>query len=301
MLREFGWCDSYVTYTASELRSVRSLWGVLRRVRQARPSLAVHLGSDKNSWLRIWRDRLFFRLGGARRTIACPSNKVTAWGGLRRDRRIYPLEVDRLLAGMQRYGIQRPGTLFGLPIGNDQAGRVAAVLEASGLDRGRPLVGMCPGSKQQAKRWPVERYGELGRRLIEEAGANVAIVGGPDEAQIGAVLGRAWPPGRWVNAAGKLTVLESAALLRGCLFYVGNDTGAMHLAAAVGTRCVAVFSAREPARSWEPYGENHIVLRRDVPCQNCYLSTCGVEQLRCLTGIPVDDVWAACRRMLVYR
>jgi ADP-heptose:LPS heptosyltransferase len=101
--------------------------------------------------------------------------------------------------------------------------------------------------------------------------------------------------------ATRLRFLELADLLRHCIFYLGNDTGPMHVAVAVGTRCVGVFSAHNPLGTWHPYGDNHIVLRRNIACQNCYLSTCVGKGLRCLTEIGVEEVWSACQRMLVYR
>ena len=153
-----------------------------------------------------------------------------------------------------------------------------------------------------AKRWPLERYAALGRRLIVEGGADVAIIGGPDEARAGEAVTRDWPAGRFIVLAGACSVLESAETLRRAALYVGNDTGAMHLAAAVGTPCVAIFAAREPGASWHPYGDEHVVLRRDdVSCANCYLTECTVEGLRCLTAIDVEHVWAACRAKLAVR
>ena len=301
VLREFNWFDSYVTYNPSEIKSIRGLWGLVRRVRQTRASLVVYLSSDKNSALKVMRDRLFFLLAGVKRFIPCPSKKVKPWGRLRRSPEIYPYEVDRLLGGLRHYGIGTPSISFDLPTTERQTSRISRLHEEARVDASRPLVGMCPGSKQQAKRWPTERYADLGQRIIREGDVNIAIVGGPIEAEVGRQLAREWPRGRWINLAGHLTILESAALLKRCLFYVGNDTGAMHLAAAVGIRCVAIFSAREPARSWHPYGQNHIVFRRNVPCQNCYLSTCLDHGLRCLREISVDEVWSACQRMLVYR
>jgi len=58
-----------------------------------------------------------------------------------------------------------------------------------------------------------------------------------------------------------------------------------------------------PVRYWDhgSYGEGHIVIRRRVPCRNCFLSECTVNQLRCLTEINVDEVWSACQRMLIYQ
>ncbi len=300
VVREFGWFDAYVTYPASDSFNPRSLWKLIKLVKRQRAELVAYLSSDKNSAVKIWRDHLFFYLAGVRRFIGCRSNKVTFWGHLRKSPHVYPHEVRRILAGLRRHGIGKPPRMFDLPIREGHVRRVSQLLQGSRLHGARPLVAMCPGSKQQAKRWPNERYAVVGQRLIEDGGANIAIVGGPDEAVAGVEIVATWPKECWVNLANRLTILESAELLRRCLFYIGNDTGAMHLAAAVGTRCVAIFAAREPSKSWFPYGDNHIVLRKDVPCQNCYLSACVKEDRRCLRAIGVDEVWSACQRMLVY-
>jgi ADP-heptose:LPS heptosyltransferase len=301
VLHDFGWFAHVVTYRARELRSPSGLWGVLRRVRATRPDLVVYLGSDHNAGVRVWRDRLFFRLAGAGRFVAARSDKLGFFGRLRRERREYPYEVDRLLEALRRGGIPVGAPRFALPIGARHVARVDAAL-AGREDPARPLVAMCPGSKQAAKRWPLDRYAALGARLIADGDADVAIVGGPEEARAAEQVARDWPAGRWTVLAGTLSVLESAEALRRACLYVGNDTGAMHLAAAVGTPCVAVFPAREPARSWHPYGDGHVVLRRDdVPCANCYLVECTVEGLKCLTAIDVEIVWRACRAKLPMR
>ena len=301
VVRDFGWFAHVVTYRAQELASVRGLWAVLGRVRALRPELVVYLGSDHNSGIRAWRDRVFFRLAGVRRFVPASSAKVSFFGRLHRERRDYPYEVDRLLEALRRADIPVGAPRFDLPRRAAHVARVAALLAASGVGTTRPLVAMCPGSKQSAKRWPLERYAALGVRLIE-SGADIAIIGGPDEARAAEGVAREWPVGRWTVLAGRLSVLESAEALRRATLYVGNDTGAMHLAAAVETPCVAIFAAREPGRSWHPYGAAHVVLRRDdTPCANCYLTECTTEGLRCLTAIDVETVWQACRTVLTTR
>ncbi|HXJ36094.1 MAG TPA: glycosyltransferase family 9 protein [Candidatus Eisenbacteria bacterium] len=301
VLRDFGWFAHVVTYRARELATVRGRGEILRRVRAFGPDLVVHLGSDRDSGLRLLRDRLFFALAGARRFVGGRASKATFFGRLRRERREYPYEVDRLLDVARRAGAAAGAPRFDLPLGTAHAERVAALLAARGIGQTRPLVAMCPGSKQGAKRWPVERWGELGARIVAH-GADVAIVGGADEARVAATVARSWPAGRWTSLAGELSIMESAEALRRACLYVGNDTGAMHLAAAVATPCVAVFGARELARSWHPYGAAHVVLRHDaVPCANCYLAECTSEGLRCLTAITVDQVWTACRAKLPMR
>ena len=301
VLRDFGWFESVITYEAGDLRSPLSLWRVVRRVRALAPDIVFYLGSDKNSALKAFRDRIFFLLSGVSRFVGTSSRKVTAWGWLRRAAHTYPFEVDRLLADLRRQGVPATNVRFDLPIAPADVNSVDRALKGSGMDAARSLVAMCPGSKQPIKVWPEDRFAEVGRRLIEDDGLNIAIVGGSDEAVVGARLVAGWPHSRAVNLAQKLSILESAELMRRCVFYLGNDTGAMHIAASVGTRCVAIFAAREAARSWHPYGENHVVLRKSVSCQNCYLSECRKEKLRCLLDISVADVLAACQRLRVYR
>jgi heptosyltransferase-3 len=299
VLREFGWFEQVVTYRARELASPAGLWRVLRRVRAVRPDLVVYLASDHNSGVRGLRDRAFFLLAGTSRFVAASSDKVTFLGRLRRERREYPHEVDRLLDAVRRAGVAVGPPRLDLPRRAAHTARVGALLAEARVGHGHPLVAMCPGSKQAAKRWPLDRYAALGARLIAEAGVDLAIVGGPDEARAAETVARDWPAHRFAVLAGRLSVLESAEALRAATLYVGNDTGAMHLAAAVGTPCVAIFAAREPGRSWYPYGDGHVVVRRgDVPCANCYLTECTVEGLRCLTAIDVETVWAACRAVL---
>jgi ADP-heptose:LPS heptosyltransferase len=301
VLKEFGWFDSVITYSGEDLTSIRGILDLVGRVRQMRFDLVVDLSSDKNSGIRILRDRLFFWMAGVRSFVATPSKKVTFLGRLRKSPYLYPSEVDRMLEALAQQGIPNDGAKFDLPITEANRKAVTAILAEQGLGHSRKLVAMCPGSKQKIKVWPEDRFQEIGRRLIVEEGADIVIVGGPDEATVGERLLRAWPSGRAANLAQKLSILESSEVLRRCIFYFGNDTGAMHLAAAVGTRCVGIFAAREPASSWHPYGENHAILRKSVPCQNCYLSECVEERLRCLRDIAVEEAWAACQRMIMFR
>jgi len=301
VLHDFGTIDAFLTYQRRDLWDPWRLRRLLARFLAQRIDLAVHLGSDQNSTLRRWRDRLCFRFAGIRRFVGCRSRKATFFGPLKRDRVTYPSEVMRMLQEIRRQGIGDGAVRFDLPIAPRHVARIDAVLSEAGVDGSRPLVGLCPGSKQAAKRWPLDRYREIGRRLIEDGGANVLIVGGGEEAAAGRLIGERWRAGPWVNLAERLDWLASAEALRRCTLYVGNDTGAMHIAAAVGTRCLGVFAARDVVGAWYPFGENHTVIRKNVACQNCFLSACTREHLRCLTDISVDEVWTACRRMLTYR
>ncbi len=297
VLKEFDWFDTFLTYSYSDLREPVSILRYIRKIRSLNPDMVIHMASDRTSGLKIWRDRLFFLLSGVRNFVPHYSPKITFWGHLKRADKIYPKEVVRLVEALRKLGIDKREISFELPIQDRHVQRVSDLIQEAGIDTERPLIGMTPWSKQETSRWPLERYAKLGERLIKELDVNIALVLGKDDAGVAQNVSLSWPRGRWATFAGSLTFLEAAELLRRCLFYVGNDTGPMHLAAAVGTPCLAIFSSRQPAESWYPFGDQHIVLRKNVPCRNCYLRKCDKHRLRCLTEITFEEVWTECKRM----
>ena len=91
---------------------------------------------------------------------------------------------------------------------------------------------------------------------------------------------------------------ETTGLLARCRAFVGNDSGALHLAAAAGIPCIAVFSARDRGTGWHPYGARHVVLDHDVPCRGCMLVECVEQQNLCTRLVTVEEVEQACSRAL---
>jgi ADP-heptose:LPS heptosyltransferase len=150
-----------------------------------------------------------------------------------------------------------------------------------------------------AKRWPIDRFAEVGQKLIEQFDIWPIVFGGVEDADDAEFLLRAW--GRGHNAAGQLSLRGSAAGLKHCRLYVGNDTGTMHLAASVGTPCIAIFSARDFPGRWYPYGDGHQVLRASIDCEGCGLVECLDRKNECLNRITVPAVLAACESILAER
>jgi ADP-heptose:LPS heptosyltransferase len=160
------------------------------------------------------------------------------------------------------------------------------------------LIAMGPGSKMPAKRWPEERFMELTKKVLAESERiAVLILGGVEDAEIAKRLSQ--QTGRKVyNLAGQLTIYEAAAVLQKCVAYIGNDTGTMHLAAMVKTPCVAIFSARDYPGWWEPYGEGHIILRKETDCAGCMLEVCEEHNNECINLVIVDQVFEAAQKLL---
>jgi lipopolysaccharide heptosyltransferase I len=150
-----------------------------------------------------------------------------------------------------------------------------------------------PGARWENKRWPAERFAELAGRLSEtRSEVRFAIIGGRDEQELGARIASA-APGRCLDLTGRTSLVEMVEWVRRCDLLVTNDTGPMHVAAAIGKPVVALFGPTEAARTG-PYGQLKCVLRHPLPCAPCMDSRCGFEHpMECLRGIGVERVLRA--------
>src|SRR5207248_11708837 len=119
--------------------------------------------------------------------------------------------------------------------------------------------------------------------LINEYDVWPVVFGGSEDKVIGEWLLEKW--GRGYNAAGVLGIRPSLVAMQRCLLFLGNDTGTMHMAAAAGLPCVAIFSARESPGLWYPAGEGHRIFRSVVVCEGCWQLVCLVLGIICLKQV----------------
>jgi heptosyltransferase-2 len=182
-----------------------------------------------------------------------------------------------------------------------------ALLSAAGVPRSTRLVGFAPGAAYgQAKQWLPDRVAALAARLIREGGdpVSVVLVGATHDRDAGRAIEswlRANAPdtaGRMVNLIGRTSLRALVGLLSRMVTVVANDSGAMHLAAALGRPVVALFGPTDD-RVTRPIGDHH-VLTAPVFCRPCLLRDCPIDH-RCMKGISVDDVYAAVAGLLLRR
>jgi len=171
-----------------------------------------------------------------------------------------PHRVDKFVSLLRPLGIDAPTREWVFPDTDRVDREIAAFLGSSGIAPGRAVM-LHPGTsgRGEAKRWPPRRFGELARRVVEELGRPVVVTWGPGERELaGAVAGET----DGVLVAPRTgSLLELLALVRSASAFVSADTGPMHLAAAAGVSCVALFGPKDPA-VYAPYGEGHTVLYR---------------------------------------
>lgn len=267
--------------------AVAAWWRMMRR-NGGRFDAVLDLGPFRPQGLGRLR-RLFFALAGCRYfgSRTAPQIVDAMIGRVEAE----ALRLDRISASLTGATMDLDSSVtWSLGLGAAEAGEFGRVCPPPAADRIR--VAVCCGSKVPAKRWPVARYVEVLRRLDAEFPLEVLVFGGQAEQADAAQVVQALPSAR--NLCGQLSPRASAFGIAACDLYLGNDTGPMHFAAAAGRPCVAVFSARDKPGGWWPHGDQHRIIWRNVACCGCLIFECVQERLKCLTGIHVEEVHAAC-------
>jgi ADP-heptose:LPS heptosyltransferase len=152
-------------------------------------------------------------------------------------------------------------------------------------------VVMAPSAGKPANQWPAEKFGELAARLPLPG----VIIASAGEAGIADTV-VAHSKGNAVSIAGKTRLKELIPVIRRAAFFVCNDTGPMHLAAALNIPVFAIFGPANPVRTG-PYGDIHTVIRLDLPCAPCYARhPCTRHDFRCMNDLSVDQVYETIRK-----
>lgn len=273
------------------MASSREQLALRAQIKKWRPDTLVYLGCVK-SLKRLLAEALFFRLCGVRRMVGIPWARKLREYQWKPERSRYEYETERLARCLHQLGDARlfDRASWDLGLSDEEHTRASAAVAPAQAKTGIIVVSI--GATVDVKDWGVENWRAVFSALNPLASNyGLAFVGAAGVFEKSETIRRFWR-GPSVNLCGRLSVRESAALMwRGSLF-VGHDDGPMHLAAAAGLPCVALFSARVRAGVWFPFGEQHQVIFHSQPCADCGLDVCSQYAKRCIASITVDEVVA---------
>jgi len=209
--------------------------------------------------------------------------------------------VDRYLSVAQALGagmVEKPE--FRFRIRQSDREEVDRLLNQAGLPPGTNWVAINVSARWPTKRWPAVFFAASADYIQEEGLGAVVFIGGPDERSDVAAV-KALMKTSAVDLTGATTVGLLPALLHKAGLFLTNDSGPMHIAAAVGTPVVALFGPTSATRTG-PYGAGHRVLTGQVPCSPCFNRSCrNPVTLECLHKVSPEQVMAAVRAQLVSR
>ncbi|NLH39962.1 MAG: glycosyltransferase [Elusimicrobia bacterium] len=284
-----------------KLSDIKDLYYFVKKIRGNKNRKVLFYFHPGRNYLQALRDYVFFKLCGFKKIYGI-YDSINIWknSSKKAKTKILEKESDRYLKMVLKFlGIDIPENNIKFPIINipdEIALKTNELLEKENL-KNKLLIGIGFGSKMSAKRWGIDNYSLLMNNMSHLNNNIVFILfGSKDEFIYGEEL-KLKVSGEVFNMAGRLSIIESFSLLSKCKMLISNDTGVMHMGAAMGVKIIAVFSARGKVGKWYPMGENNFVFRKNVPCENCMLEICPRDNL-CLNNIKVDEVFEIVRKIL---
>ena len=270
--------DSPAFCRTGQPTSLKGAFKLYRQLRRQKYDLMVELRSD---WRIVWFALLRLTPKRLSRAALQVANKLgfAQFSGTH--------ETTRNLDVLRQAGIPTPVRTAIFSVTAADKKWASDFLATYQIERQRPLIAIHPGSPIPLKRWLPERYAELADWLIAQKRAQILFVGVEDEIPIITEI-QALMRGESINIAGKTTLTQLASILHTCNVFIGNDSGPMHLAAAVGTQTIGLYGPGDPIR-FGPAGEKCQTIRRKTDCP-CLGKVCRFGKTGCMSEIQVTDV-----------
>lgn len=297
LLEGTGLVHGYHDYS-NDTKTIKGLLKLCKEIRRWKPDVLVYLMEPKGL-SRTFRDAAYFRWAcGISKIIGLPValdrrklQMADNSGRLERE----AARLARCLSALGRIEINSPAShrLSLTVVEQNVANRIVHSRPSN-----RPIIAASIGTKFDVNDWGNAKWGELVRKLYALYPDHMLIMFGASvERERSERVLESWD-GASKNLCGELNPRESAAVIEKAKIFIGHDSGPLHLAASVGTRCVGIFSARNPPGEWFPLGEGHKVLYHQVPCYGCKLSICSKHNKICILSIEVAEVIDAVRRII---
>mgnify|MGYP003393251197 CR=1 FL=1 len=176
-----------------------------------------------------------------------------------------------------------------LKIGNKDKAAALNILKKNRIKKGDLIIGINPGASYgHAKRWFPDRYAKLADRLIERHAANIILFGSKDDKEVANEIA-SLSSHKLINLAGKTSLSEAIALIERSRLFITNDSGLMHIAAALNVPVIAIFGSTSPERTG-PYGKGHHKIYKNAECSPCLKRECPTD-FKCMELISVDEVY----------
>ena len=207
--------------------------------------------------------------------------------------------IDRDLEALKPLDIQAGSKDPQLRLTPEERNSADQLLDQLGVQQSQSIVILQPAARYWFKAWPPERFAELADQLTSQYGCQVLIGGSNQDIDLAQQIQQK-AKSNPINVAGSTTIKQFAAIAKKSALFVGSDSGAMHIASAVGTPVVALFGPSSP-REWGPRGGPVEVLYKEIDCRSCFHPTCMRGEENCMRLIAVHEVVAAAQRLLQAR
>jgi len=203
------------------------------------------------------------------------------------------LDLARYAGGVGRAG----GVVFPLNITEEETERVRELLRKKGIEGDSPFFSIVSRARWKTKLWSDSSFASFARGVVKRGKLHAVLTGKAEDRTALEAL-RAEAGDKAVNLAGELDLKELSALFKLSSFVLAVDSGPMHIAAAAGAKVIALFGPTAPWRTG-PYGEGHLILRKEMDCSPCFRRRCPHgDEAGCMSAITVEEAIEAAGRLL---
>lgn len=275
---------------------LKGLWRLCKKIRKRRYDLIIDIHKKLRSFI-------ICKTSGARQTVAYNKHSFQRFLLVKFKINRFveiPYVANLYLKSVERFGIKDDGGGLEFHITTSKDIGILELLRQKGVSKAYPLIGLAPGAHWNTKRWIKERFIELANLLIQRKNATIVIFGGRDDVVLSNEIANLLL-NKPLIVAGKVSLMETAALLKRCDVLVTNDTGVMHIAAAVKTPVVAIFGPTVKEFGYYPYRVTNRVISNNLPCKPCTTkgtSRCKINTFDCMRLISTDEVLGAVEELL---
>lgn len=267
-------------------------WKLGRELKQNQYTQAIVLPNSLKSAL------IPFFAGIKKRTGWKGESRFGLLNDLRSNKNTFPLMVQRYIAlAFPRQQMRAAKDIQEIPYPAllvDKAQQQTAIARL-GINLDKPVLGLCPGAEfGPSKRWPEAHYAAIAKQWIADGG-EVWVFGSQKDQPVANTIRQYLPEGLQTHCrllAGNTSLTEAIDLLAACTTVVSNDSGLMHIAAAVNTPLVAIYGSTSPGYT-PPLSQKVQIVHTDIECRPCFKRECPYGHLKCLRELQPNQVWQA--------
>jgi len=266
-------------------KNISEFFHVINLIRKNRYDLAILFQNAFEAALLAYFGRVKYRLG-----FDSDGRGFLLTHGIKRSSKIFAVhQVEYYLSILKAVGLRAESRNPVLYLSKKDLAKAESLLQSEGINNNDFILGISPGAIfGSAKRWPFERFAKISDWASERWGAKVIILGSKKEKDIGNEMA-----GIMKNKAavfcGTTSLGEAMGLISRCSFFVTNDSGLMHIAAALGVPTLAIFGSTDHVATG-PRGSTTRIIRHDIACSPCLKPECPTD-FKCMLSIEPEEVW----------
>lgn len=293
IIKPLNYFNNIQTFIPKDFVSWKHYYYFFRNIRKERYDLIVYLPSNLWKTFHICRDVVFFFLTGIKYGIGF---QVFEGYHYYLKYNAFPKnELERLFDLLKPLGIENGNKQPEFAISKENVEFILNYLSQYKIGTNRVKIAVMPGGKYPSRLWPSQYFIELIDQINENFSVDIILLGGESEKELTEKI-KNQTKMKPLDTSGSLTIHQSGALIKQCDLLITNDSGPMHIASAVGTPTVSIFSAVDIPFLWYPSGNSHRIFYNKVDCSPCFQQKC--DNHICMESISVESVYEAVKEQL---